>query len=440
MSANLIFNKYEIVKRLAMGGMGEVFVARQTGIAGFDRLVILKNLLPDLAKQEELVNQFLDEARVAATLNHPNIVSILEVGEWEGVYYLAMEYIKGSDLVQLQIDAYKKNTKIPIAVAGQIIADSAQGLDHAHHAANMSGDALNIVHRDISPHNIMIRTDGVAKVVDFGIAKAAGRLTRTATGMIKGKLHYMSPEQIQGQTITGGTDQFALGVVLWEMLARKRLFKEKSDIRTYERIVACDIPPLSSVNSEIPPEFEKIVMRMLAKDPAERYPRIGEAASDLNRFVHTYDQKAGNQQVADFLKEVFENALEDRAKAFLSDAGKFMKTPSQGTSSFKMASRSATGAPASATGNAPTNYNSSEQSKSQTMRRPAPARKTSSVTLVLAGALGATLFLALLIGVGFFFYQMGQDKNAPATSPPAPPPVVESVEPPAADDAQKNKK
>ena len=432
MSASLIFNKYEIVKRLAMGGMGEVFVARQTGIAGFDRLVILKNLLPDLAKQDELVNQFLDEARVAATLNHPNIVSILEVGEWEGVYYLAMEYIKGADLVQLQIDAYKKGKKIPISVAGQIIADSANGLDHAHHASNMSGDALNIVHRDISPHNIMIRTDGVAKVVDFGIAKAAGRLTRTATGMIKGKLHYMSPEQIQGQTITGATDQFALGVVLWEMLARKRLFKEKSDIRTYERIVACDIPALSSVNSEIPPEFEKIVMRMLAKDPAERYPRIGEAGSDLNRFVHLYDQKAGNQQVSDFLQEVFESALEDRAKAFLSDAGKFMKTPSQGTSSFKMANRSATGGPASAGSSASQNYANSEQNKSQTMRRPAPARQTSSATLVLAGALGATVFLALLVGVGFFFYQMGQGENASPSNSPPPPPVVETVDAPSA--------
>ena len=210
-----------------MGGMGEVFVARQTGIAGFDRLVILKNLLPDLAKQEELVNQFLDEARVAATLNHPNIVSILEVGEWEGVYYLAMEYIQGADLVALQIEAYKKKKPIPIAVAAQIVHDAAQGLDHAHHATNMSGEPLNIVHRDISPHNIMIRTDGVGKVVDFGIAKASGRLTRTATGMIKGKLHYMSPEQIQGHNITGATDQFALGVVLWEMVARRRLFKEK---------------------------------------------------------------------------------------------------------------------------------------------------------------------------------------------------------------------
>ena len=426
MGSNLIFNKYEIVKRLAMGGMGEVFVARQTGIAGFDRLVILKNLLPELAKQEELVNQFLDEARVAATLNHPNIVSILEVGEWEGVYYLAMEYIKGSDLVQLQIEAYKREKPIPMTVAAQIIHDAALGLDHAHHASNMSGDALNIVHRDISPHNIMIRTDGVGKVVDFGIAKAAGRLTRTATGMIKGKLHYMSPEQIQGQTITGATDQFALGVVLWEMVARRRLFKEKSDIKTYERIIACEIPSLRELNSQVPPEFENIVMKMLAKDPNDRFARLEDAAAELNHFAHLQDKKAGIKQVANFLKEVFDEALEDKAKAFLSDAGKYMKTPSQGTGSFKMKDRSATGSAvtSSAAHNDSTQiYQGGDQNNSQTLRRPKPTKKTSSLTLVLAGALGATLFLALLIGVGFFFYQAGQNKNAsePAVAPAAVP-------------------
>ena len=425
MGDNLIFNKYEIVKRLAMGGMGEVFVARQTGIAGFDRLVILKNLLPELAKQEELVNQFLDEARVAATLNHPNIVSILEVGEWEGVYYLAMEYIQGADLVALQIEAYKKKKPIPITVAAQIVHDAAQGLDHAHHATNMSGEPLNIVHRDISPHNIMIRTDGVGKVVDFGIAKAAGRLTRTATGMIKGKLHYMSPEQIQGSNITGATDQFALGVVLWEMVARRRLFKEKSDIKTYERIVKCEIPSLQELDSSVPPEFEAIVMKMLAKDPNDRFERLEDAAAELNHFAHLQDKKAGSKQVANFLKEIFDNTLDERAKELLSDAGKFMKTPSQGTSSFKMAQRSSTGA-ATGTGTGTKGQNDAtqvhqggDQSASKTIRRQKP-KKNNSLTLVLAGALGATIFLAVLLGAGFFIYQAGQKSNqaaAPAAAP-----------------------
>ena len=425
MGDSLIFNKYEIVKRLAMGGMGEVFVARQTGIAGFDRLVILKNLLPDLAKQEELVNQFLDEARVAATLNHPNIVSILEVGEWEGVYYLAMEYIQGADLVALQIEAYKKKKPIPIAVAAQIVHDAAQGLDHAHHATNMSGEPLNIVHRDISPHNIMIRTDGVGKVVDFGIAKASGRLTRTATGMIKGKLHYMSPEQIQGHNITGATDQFALGVVLWEMVARRRLFKEKSDIKTYERIVKCEIPSLKALDDTVPPEFENIVMKMLAKDPNDRFERLEDAAAELNHFAHLQDKKAGSKQVANFLKEIFDNTLDERAKELLSDAGKFMKTPSQGTSSFKMAQRSSTGAAASSTGSKSSTdatqvYQGQDQSVSQTIRRTRP-KKASSLTLVLAGALGATVLLAILLGVGFFVYQAGQNSaQAPAAAPAAP--------------------
>ena len=381
--------------------------------------------MPDLAKQEELVNQFLDEARVAATLNHPNIVSILEVGEWEGVYYLAMEYIQGADLVALQIEAYKKKKPIPIAVAAQIVHDAAQGLDHAHHATNMSGEPLNIVHRDISPHNIMIRTDGVGKVVDFGIAKASGRLTRTATGMIKGKLHYMSPEQIQGHNITGATDQFALGVVLWEMVARRRLFKEKSDIKTYERIVKCEIPSLKALDDTVPPEFENIVMKMLAKDPNDRFERLEDAAAELNHFAHLQDKKAGSKQVANFLKEIFDNTLDERAKELLSDAGKFMKTPSQGTSSFKMAQRSSTGAAASSTGSKSSTdatqvYQGQDQSVSQTIRRTRP-KKASSLTLVLAGALGATVLLAILLGVGFFVYQAGQNSaQAPAAAPAAP--------------------
>ncbi|RMH16426.1 MAG: serine/threonine protein kinase, partial [Gemmatimonadetes bacterium] len=170
--------------------MGEVFLARQTGVA-VDRLVILKSLLPELAEQEGFVDQFLDEARVAATLNHPNIVGIYEVGLWNGQYFIAMEFIHGGDLARLQRAAAKKRVSCPYQVSARMIADAALGLDHAHHAVGMDGQPLHIVHRDISPQNIMVRGDGVTKVVDFGIAKAANRATRTATGMLKGKLQYM---------------------------------------------------------------------------------------------------------------------------------------------------------------------------------------------------------------------------------------------------------
>src|SRR5581483_11713456 len=211
-----IFDKYEIQHRLAVGGMGEVFYAVQRGaVKGFERPVILKNLLPDLAQQEGFIEQFLDEARVAATLNHPNVVSIYEVGLWNGTYFIAMEYIGGRNLSQLIKASLKKNLPIPPAVVARIIHDAAVGLDHAHSAKDGQGRSLNIVHRDISPQNIMVREDGVTKVVDFGIARASNRASRTATGAVKGKLAYMAPEQVTSRNVTGLADQFALGVVLW---------------------------------------------------------------------------------------------------------------------------------------------------------------------------------------------------------------------------------
>ncbi len=234
----LIFDKYEIQHRLAVGGMGEVFYALQrAAVKGFERPVILKNLLPDLAQQEGFIEQFLDEARVAATLNHPNVVSIYEVGLWNGTYFIAMEFIRGRNLSQLVKGSLKKNLPIPPAVIARIVRDAAMGLDHAHSAKDGQGKELNIVHRDISPQNIMVRDDGVTKVVDFGIARASNRATRTATGALKGKLAYMAPEQVLSRNVTGLADQFALGVVLWEMCTRRRLFHGENDLDLIKQVM-----------------------------------------------------------------------------------------------------------------------------------------------------------------------------------------------------------
>ncbi|HEY4222347.1 MAG TPA: serine/threonine-protein kinase, partial [Myxococcota bacterium] len=252
-AGDLVFGRYQIIRRLAVGGMGEVFLARQSGVAGFDRLVILKSLLPDLALQDDFVNQFLDEARVAATLNHPNIVSIYEVGQWNGTYFIAMEYIRGDNLSRLQRASERAKRKIPLDVAAFIIHDAAHALDHAHKALDLKGAPLHIVHRDVSPQNIMVRTDGVTKVVDFGIAKAANRSSRTATGLLKGKVQYMAPEQVQGVELDGRADQFALGVVLWEMVAGRKLFQGGNDIDILRAVISAPIPRASSVVPDLPP-------------------------------------------------------------------------------------------------------------------------------------------------------------------------------------------
>jgi serine/threonine-protein kinase len=227
--------------------MGEVFYAVQKGIPGFERPVILKSLLPDLAVQKELVDQFLDEARVAATLNHPNVVQIFEVGLWNGTYFIAMEYIRGRNLSQVLRRAIESGLDVPPSVVARVIADAAQGLHHAHTATDAQGRPLNIIHRDISPQNIMVRDDGVTKVVDFGIARASNRSTRTATGTLKGKLAYMAPEQILGEYMTPAADQFALGVCFWEMLVGARLFKADQNLHILKKVLEDPVPPPSKV-------------------------------------------------------------------------------------------------------------------------------------------------------------------------------------------------
>ncbi len=279
--SQLVFGKYEIQHRLAIGGMGEVFYALQKGVPGFERPVILKSLLPELAKEEGFIESFLDEARVAATLNHPNVVSIFEVGQWNGTYYLAMEYIRGRNLAQVMRRALDQQQRVPPMVAVRIVRDAALGLDHAHRATDANGQALHIVHRDISPQNIMVRDDGLTKVVDFGIARATNRASRTATGALKGKLAYMAPEQVLGGDVGPRADQFALGVVLWEMLSHQRLFKAERDLDVVKKVLEEPIPPPVAQGAPLPAELVAVVMRMLERNADKRFPSCAEAALAL---------------------------------------------------------------------------------------------------------------------------------------------------------------
>jgi serine/threonine protein kinase len=281
-----VFGKYDIQKRLAIGGMGEVFYAVQKGVPGFERPVILKSLLPELAAQPDFVEQFLDEARVAATLNHPNVVSIYEVGHWNDAYFIAMEYIRGRNLSQLLRKAQEHQETVPATVAARIVRDAALGLDHAHRAVDQNGAPLSIVHRDVSPQNIMVRDDGVTKVVDFGIARAANRASaRTATGALKGKVAYMAPEQILGQDQSPLIDQFALGIVFWEVLAGKRLFKADNDLAIANRVIEDILVRPSTVAPDVPPALEAITMRMLDRKPAGRFQNCAQVATAIDHVL-----------------------------------------------------------------------------------------------------------------------------------------------------------
>jgi serine/threonine protein kinase/tetratricopeptide (TPR) repeat protein len=309
---SLVFGKYEKIKKLAQGGMGEVFLARQTGV--LDRLAILKALRPDLAKEKEFVDQFLDEARVAATLNHPNIVAIFDVGEWGGTYFIAMEYIAGEDLSKLWYAAAKAGVGLPFQVSVRIVMEAGLGLDHAHRAKDVRGVPLNIVHRDISPQNIMVRADGVTKLVDFGIAKAANKSSRTQAGMVKGKLQYMSPEQVRGEHLDGRSDQFSLGIVLWEMCTGRRLFKADSEIKTLQKILQDPIPKPSQHVPGFPAELEAVIMRMLERDPAKRFATLSDVSQRLKEYVDRASVSSGEVSVAQFVQQILGKELEERTR------------------------------------------------------------------------------------------------------------------------------
>jgi len=376
--------------------MGEVFLARQTGVA-VDRLVILKSLLPELAEQEGFIDQFLDEARVAATLNHPNIVAIYEVGLWNGVYFIAMEYIHGCDLSRLQKSAAKKRLVLPFQVSARMIHDSCLGLDHAHFAKDMQGNSLNIVHRDISPQNIMVRLDGVAKVVDFGIAKASNRSTRTATGMLKGKLQYMPPEQVQGAELDGRSDQFALGVCLWEMCTGQRLFKAENDIQTLTKILKDPVPQPSSIISGFPPDLEAVIMRMLQRNPAHRYPRLNDAARDLKSYLESSSRVAGEQEVAEFVQKAVGDDLEKNTQNLTPTQENFLLNLGPG------GTESRTGFE--------TNTPATQQSMVTQMQQ-----QRSNMALAL-GVVGA-LFMVAVVGLGIALLSEDEEQPLPVATMP----------------------
>src|SRR5262245_21934690 len=219
------FGKYVLVRRLATGGMADIYLARQSGVEGFQKPCVIKRILPQLADDQQFVSMFLDEARIAALLTHPNIVQIFDLGKQDGSYFLAMEHIHGEDLTRiLDAERQRGRTALPENIAIRIIAQVAEGLDYAHHAVDEDGLALGIVHRDVSPPNVIVSYAGSVKIVDFGIAKAVVKHSRTEVGVIKGKVPYMSPEQVQGLELDKRSDIFSLGALLYELSTGQKPF------------------------------------------------------------------------------------------------------------------------------------------------------------------------------------------------------------------------
>lgn len=304
------FGKYRLDKRIATGGMAEIFLAHRHD-APLEPLVI-KRILPHLVKSGEFVSMFLDEARIAARLKHENIVEIHDVGQIDGAYYIAMEYVHGEDIRRIYNRAYKLQRSLPLSHSIRVIADAAEGLGHAHKLADdFSGKPMGVVHRDVSPQNILVTYDGNVKVVDFGIAKAVNKVAQTRAGVLKGKYSYMSPEQALGDPIDHKTDIFALGIILYETTTGTRLFKRHNELATLQAIIKCEFVPPSEALPGYPGDLEAILSKALAKRPEDRYQDARELSKALYRFLEDSGLYVERSIIAEFMRDLFSDRLQE---------------------------------------------------------------------------------------------------------------------------------
>jgi serine/threonine protein kinase len=306
--------RYEILGEIASGGMATVFLGRVTGAKGFQRLVAIKRLHPHLESEEEFVSMFLDEARLAAKIRHPNVVGTLDVEDDEHLY-LVMEYVEGDRLLALLRHSAKTGEKIPPAVAVRIAMDTLAGLHAAHELCDDDGSPIGLVHRDVSPQNILVSVDGSVKLVDFGIAKASARLSVTRDGQLKGKIAYMAPEQTKRSEIDRRVDVFAMGIITWEMLTAKKLFNGESDVEVLNQLLFEPIPRLREVAPTVPASLDSVVARSLERDPAKRFSTAAEFADALERASKIFGGPAATKTIAAHLQKVSGDKIaKDRAR------------------------------------------------------------------------------------------------------------------------------
>jgi eukaryotic-like serine/threonine-protein kinase len=281
-----VYGPYRLLDRVAVGGMAEVFKAKRSGVEGFEKVVAVKRILPHLSDNKEFVNMFINEAKMVAGLTHPNIVQIFDLGKIEKTYFIAMEYVHGRDLRTIVKRAKERGIRVPLDLAVLMVGKVCTALEYAHRKKDDRGRAMQIVHRDVSPQNILISYEGDVKLTDFGIAKAAAQATHTDRGALRGKLLYMSPEQANGRSMDCRSDVFSMGIVFYEMITDQRPFMSTSEKSILEMVRECQVPAPMTINARIPPRLDRIVMKALARDPVDRYQDASEMARDLERFLH----------------------------------------------------------------------------------------------------------------------------------------------------------
>jgi serine/threonine protein kinase len=296
---------FEILRRLARGGMAEIYLARTSGPSGFEKLVVLKKILGKFADKPRYVQLFLEEAKLAASLDHPNIAQVYDIGMVDGSYFFAMEHLHGQDVRSILHRAWRIGERLPIEHAVQIARHVASALHFAHDKRRSDGTLLGLVHRDVSPSNILVTYDGATKLLDFGVAKSAASTVKTRTGALKGKIAYMSPEQARGAPLDRRSDVFSLGIVLWEMVTTQRLYRAENDLATLQLIIHQPPRPPSQVRPECPPELERIVLRALAQDPDARYPTAEQLVLELDELAREHKLKQSPNALAATLGQLF---------------------------------------------------------------------------------------------------------------------------------------
>jgi serine/threonine-protein kinase len=394
--------------------MASVHFGRLHGTGGFSRTVAIKRLHAQFAKETEFVRMFLDEARLAGRIHHPNVVQTLDVVVLDTEIFLVMEYVQGESLARLAKTAREKSEDVPLPVVSAILCGTLHGLHAAHEATDAQGKRLDIVHRDLSPHNVLVGVDGVARVIDFGIAKAVGRLQMTNEGQVKGKLAYMAPEQLLEKTVDARSDVYAAGVVLWESLAGQRLFGEENPGAVMVSVLTRPIPAPSTVSPRVPRKLDRIAMRALERDPALRF----QTARDMALAIEASVPAASPVRVAEWVRGLAGQVLEERSAIVLKSERR-VPAPhaSRGSDTFHTAAFDPADGTLSQRGSA----------VSVTMDSPRPRSRPRRVARVLAGAvlLMAVAVLALAAGKKLAVRVAPAAATGPSTPPsvpPAPPP------------------
>jgi serine/threonine-protein kinase len=304
--------RYRVIEKLASGGMAEVFRAESAGLEGFKKQVAIKRVLPHLSEKKKFISMFLDEARLSAHLSHSNCVQVFDIGVGDNAYFIVMEYVDGADLKAVLETLKKQGREFTVEEAVFIAIKICEGLCYAHELTDSEGRPFAVVHRDVSPPNVLMTKYGEIKIVDFGLAKASSQLEKSEPGIIKGKFSYLSPEAALGKDVDHRTDIFAVGIILWEMLAGRRLFLGDTDFATVKLVQQATIPPITKVNTKTTPELERIIGKTLARDPAQRYQSTRDLAVALNDFLYRYGKPVGSFKIATLVQSTIRDKQKSR--------------------------------------------------------------------------------------------------------------------------------